>query len=61
MITDAERLTEEVTFLTDEIRSLKGRIGTTGNAAQNHKLEMMERLRARCERALRNIEGRGAA
>lgn len=60
-MTDAERLTEEVVFLTDEIRSLKGRIGTTGNATQNHKLEMMERLRARCERALRIIEGRGAA
>lgn len=57
-MTDVERLTEEVTFLTDEIRSLKGRIGTTGNAAQMHKLEMMERLRARCERALRNIDGR---
>lgn len=60
-MTDAERLTEEVVFLTDEIRSLKGRIGTRGNAAQNHKLEMMERLRARCERALKIVEGRGEA
>lgn len=59
-MTDAERLREEITFLSDEIRSLKGRIGTTGNAAQNHKLEMMERLRARCERALRIIQGRAA-
>lgn len=60
-MTDADRLNEEITFLTDEIRSLKGRIGTTGNAAQNHKLEMMERLRARCERALKIVEGRGEA
>lgn len=59
-MTDADRLSEEVTFLTDEIRSLKGRIGSTGNAAQIHKLDMLERLRARCERALRIIEGRYA-
>lgn len=60
-MTDADRLNEEITFLTDEIRSLKGRIGTTGNAAQNHKLEMMERLRSRCERALKIVEGRAVA
>lgn len=51
-MTDADRLQEEISFLTDEIRSLKSRIGATGNAPQLHKLEMLERLRARCERAL---------
>lgn len=59
-MTDADRLTEEVSFLTEEIRSLKSRIGATGNATQLHKLKMLERLLARCERALRNIEGREA-
>lgn len=59
-MTDADRLSEEIAFLTDEIRGLKSRIGANGNAPQIHKLEMLERLRARCERALRNVEGSGA-
>lgn len=60
-MTDAERLTEEITFLTDEIRSLKTRIAASENAAQRHKLAMLERLCARCERALKIVEGRAAA
>lgn len=52
-MTDQSLLQEEITFLSDEIRSLKGRIGSTGNAVQLHKLAMMNRLRDRCERSLR--------
>lgn len=52
-MTEIEALQEEITFLTDEIRSLKGRIGSTGNSVQLHKLAMMNRLRDRCERSLR--------
>lgn len=60
-MTDSERLHEEITFLPDESRSLKVRIAANENAVKLHKLAMLERLRARCERALRIIEGRGAA
>lgn len=59
-MTDSERLSEEITLPFDEIRSLKVRIAANENAVKLHKLAMLERLRARCERALRNIEGRAA-
>lgn len=59
-MTDADRLNEEITFLTDD-RSLKVRIAANENAVKLHKLAMLERLRARCERALRIIEGRAVA
>jgi len=59
-VTDADRLNEEITFLTDD-RSLKVRIAANENAVKLHKLAMLERLRARCERALRIIEGRAVA
>ena len=60
-MTDSERLNEEITFLTDEIRSLKVRIAANENAVKLHKIEMLERLRARCERALKIVEGRAVA
>lgn len=60
-MTDAERLNEEITFLSDEIRSLKVRIAANENAVKLHKLAMLERLRARCERALKIVEGRAVA
>lgn len=59
-MTDIENLQEEIAWLTSEIRGLKSRIGQTGNAVQFHKLEMMERLLARCNRALKNMQERAA-
>lgn len=50
-----------ITFLTDEIRSLKVRIAANENAVKLHELAMLERLRARCERALKIVEGRAVA
>lgn len=60
-MTDSDRLNEEITFLTDEIRSLKVRIAANENAVKLHKLEMLERLRSRCGRALAIIERRSEA
>jgi hypothetical protein len=57
-MTDSGALREEITFLTDEIRSLKSRIGSAGNAVQLHKLEMLTRLRERCERSLKALAKR---
>lgn len=42
-MTDSERLREEITFLTDEIRSLKVRIAANENAVKLHKLEGREK------------------
>jgi len=41
-VTDSERLNEEITFLSDEIRSLKVRIAANENAVKLHKIERME-------------------
>lgn len=49
---ELDLLREEINFLDEEIRSLKGRIGATGNSVQLHKLDMLSRLRDRCNRSL---------
>lgn len=60
-MTDTQALQEEIQFLTDEIASLRARIGANGNAPQLHKLEMMKRLQARCQRSLSALVKRDAA
>lgn len=60
-MTELDRLREEITFLDDEIRSLKGRIASTGNAVQHGKLDMLSRLRDRCERSLKALKKREVA
>ncbi|MGV1869739.1 hypothetical protein [Agrobacterium rosae] len=42
---------EEIEFLDAEIKSLKSRIGASGNPVQHHKLEMLSRLLNRCEQS----------
>lgn len=60
-MTEVQLLNEEITFLNDEIRSLKGRIGTDGNSVQLKKLDMLSRLRDRCNRSLSALAKRSAA
>jgi len=60
-MTEVATLQEEIDFLTDEIRSLKGRIGAAGNSVQLHKLAMMTRLRDRCERSKQALAKREQA
>jgi hypothetical protein len=60
-MTDASALQEEIEFLDDEIRSLKGRIGSAGNSVQIHKLAMLSRVRDRCDRSKSAIERKGQA
>lgn len=52
---EIDLLTEELSFLSQEIKSLKARIGKEGNQVQHHKLHMLERLQARCERSLKRM------
>ncbi|MBY2986401.1 hypothetical protein [Rhizobium leguminosarum] len=60
-MTDLSAIQEEIDFLTDELRSLKARIGAAGNSVQLHKLAMLSRLRDRCERSKQALERKGQA
>lgn len=59
-MSESEALQEEVTFLVDEIRSLRARIGGDGNAVQQHKLKMLLRLQSRCAKSLDALAKRAA-
>jgi len=61
VVTEIEALRQEMTFLDDEIRALRTRIGGAGNAVQAHKLDMLNRLHNRCDRSMAALVKRDGA
>lgn len=60
-MTDAEHLREEISELDAQIFRLKGSMNKADNAVKLKKLEVITRLRDRCNRSLATLTRRGEA
>jgi hypothetical protein len=60
-VTEAEHLREEISELDAQIFRLKGSMNKADNAVKLKKLDVITRLRDRCETALQALEKRGQA
>lgn len=60
-MTEQELLTEEIWFLSSEITGLKSRMAKQDNAAQVHKLGLLQRILNREERWLAALKKREEA
>lgn len=60
-MTDIEDLREEIKELTAQIDRLRGSMNKQDNGVKLHRLDVITRIRGRCERALKALERRNAA
>lgn len=60
-MTDSEHLREEIKELDAQIFRLKGSMNKADNGVKLKKLEVITRLRDRCQTALQALERRSAA